>query len=227
MGMRGQATVEHLALVALVALLLVGAAPYVPGLAAALQARFGGGDAPPPAQRELALAAAALRGEAAAPPVEDAAVLLGDVLGPAAAARALDQLAARLAREQVGADPGSPERLRAGPVAGRVVTAAQAAWLQELLSRGRRDRERQNAALTLLAAATTPLGPEVSIPAAAAVAAYAGDSPGRALPPGSRTGDAVLCVPVDTPAGPRLAHTVLREGRVVWRKVERGARCGD
>jgi len=114
---------------AAVAALLIGVAPRVPGVAAALAGRFGGAESgPPPAARELALAAAALRGDAAAPTVEDAAVLLGDVLGPAAAAVELDRLAAAtLGPAQVGGDPLSLERPRDGRTVAHVVTAAEEA----------------------------------------------------------------------------------------------------
>src|SRR5262245_60907860 len=118
MRSRGQATVEVLALLVVVAVVLVAVAPHLSGLAAVLAERLGGG-APPrsAAGRTLVLAGAALRGEPAAPTVEDAAVLLGDELGPDAAGRVLDALAAReLAPLQVGADPASPERLRAGAI---------------------------------------------------------------------------------------------------------------
>src|SRR5262245_26925704 len=125
MPSRGQATVELLALLLVAAVLTLALAPRLGGLASVLAARLGGGPAAPaPASGELALAAAALRGEPAAPTVDDAAVLLGDALGPDAAGRALDALAAReLAPLQVGADPRAPERLRAGTVVAHVVTA--------------------------------------------------------------------------------------------------------
>ena len=127
MESRGQATVELLALLVVMAVILVAVAPRLGGLAATLAAHLDGG---PPARtasdRALALAAAALRGEPTAPTVEDAAVLLGDELGPDAAARALDAMAAReLAPLQIGADPGSPEQARPGPVLAHVVTARE------------------------------------------------------------------------------------------------------
>ncbi|MDX6378293.1 MAG: hypothetical protein QOE98_2596 [Gaiellaceae bacterium] len=209
---------------AAVAALTIGVAPHVPGAVSAIAGRLGGTADRPVAGRELALAAAALRGEAAAPTVEDAAVLLGDLLGPAAAGRALDELAATtLGPAQVGSDPLSRERPRAGRISGHVVTAAEEAFYRPVLVLRRRNASEQRAAMTLLTTAVAAVLPELA-PLGFAVALTGGDDDG-ALPPATRTGDAVLCVPVDTAAGAALVLAVVRDGRLLQRKVVRRARC--
>jgi hypothetical protein len=224
-GSRGQATVEHLALLTAVAALLIGVAPHVPGAASAIAGRLTGApDAPPPAGRELALAVAALRGEAAAPTVEDAAVLLGDALGPAAAGKALDRLAAgTLGRAQVGADPLSLEVLRAGRITGHVVTSAEEATYRPILVRLRRSDSVDHAALSLATAAAMVAVPELALMGAAVT--LTGEDGVGALPPGTRAGDALLCVPIDTRGGAALVLAVVRDGHLVQRKVVRRAQC--
>jgi hypothetical protein len=226
MPSRGQATVELVALLVVAAALTLALAPRVGGLATVLAAHLGGGPAAPAlASRELALAAAALRGEPAAPTVDDAAVLLGDVLGPAAAGRALDALAAReLAPLQVGADPRTPARQRPGTVVAHVVTAGEEASYAPYLRDVRRANGRTRAALSLLSAAAAVAGPEAAIAVGGAAALLApGDV--RALPAGTRAGDVILCVPVATPRGDAVLATVLRDGRPLRRELERRARC--
>jgi hypothetical protein len=224
-GSRGQATVEHLALMAAVAALLIGVAPHVPAAASTIAGRLGGSaEAPQSAARELGLAAAALRGEAAAPTVEDAAVLLGDVLGPAPAGAALDHLAAAtLGPAQVGTDPRSRERLRGGRIVAHVVTAGEEAFYRPLLVRLRRGASSDQAALSLLTAAAAVAAPELALLGIAVT--LTGQDAGRALPPATRAGDAVLCVPVDTAQGGALVLAVVRDGHVVQRKVVRRAAC--
>ena len=46
-----------------------------------------------------------------------------------------------------------------------------------------------------------------------------------ALPPGTRAGDVLLCVPVDAAQGASLVLAVLRDGRLLQRKVVRRAQC--
>jgi hypothetical protein len=210
---------------AAVAALLIGVVPHVPAIASAIAGHLGGHDsAPPPAARELALAAAALRGEAAAPTVEDAAVLLGDVLGPAAAAAQLDRLAAAtLGPAQVGNDPRSLERSRNGPIVAHVVTAAEEALYRPILVRLRRSASSDQAALTLFTAAASMVAPELALLGVAVT--LTGQDAGNALPPATRAGDAVLCVPVDTARGAALVLAVVRDGHLVQRKVVRRAQC--
>lgn len=208
------------------ALLLLGLAPRLGAVAGAVAARLDGG---PPAgvgdDRTLALAAAALRGEPAAPTVEDAAVLLGDEVGPGDAARALDALAAReLAPAQIAADPGSRERARPGPVVAHVVTAREERAYAPVLRRIRRSHERTGAALSLLTAAAALAGPEAALAMGAAAAVATPEAP-RALPAATRAGDVILCVPVATPRGDAVLRTVLRDGRPLTRTLDRRARC--
>jgi hypothetical protein len=226
MRSRGQATVELLGLLVVVAVLLLALAPGLGGVAGLIVDRLDGGARPAPsAARELALAAAALRGEPAAPTVEDAAVLLGDVLGRDAAARALDALAAgALARAQVGADPRSRERLRPGTVVAHVVTVREEAAYRPFLQQLRRSRGQARAVLSLAAAAAGLAGPEAGI-AASAAAALLAPADERALPAGTRAGDVILCIPVTTPRGDAVVRTVLRAGRPLQRKVVRRAAC--
>src|SRR4051812_15797151 len=226
MRSRGQATVELLGLLVAVSVLLLALAPGLGGVAGLIADRLDGGARPAPsASRELALAAAALRGEPAAPTVEDAAVLLGDVLGRDAAARALDAVAAHaLAPAQVGADPHSSERLRPGAVVAHVVTAREEATYRPFLRQMRRSRGQAGAALSLTAAAAALAGPEAAI-AVGGAAALLAPADERALPAGTRAGDAILCIPVTTPAGDALVLTVLRAGRPLQRKVVRRAAC--
>ncbi len=209
---------------AAVAALLIGVAPHVPGAAAAIAARLGGSTAAetaPSAARELALAAAALRGEAAAPTVEDAAVLLGDVLGPVAAGRALDELAvATLGPAQVGADPFFPDTARAGRSTGHVVTAAEEAASRAIVVRARRSSSLRQSVMSLLAGATAVAFPEIAL-----ATTLVGEDHDGALPPGTRTGDVLLCVPVDAAHGASLVLAVLRDGRLLQRKVVRRAQC--
>src|SRR5262249_59119412 len=107
---------------------------------------------------------AARRGEPAGPTIEDGAVRLGDEVGPDAAGRAIDALAAReIAPLQVGADPGSPERLRAGAIVAHVVTAGEEAAYLPVLRRVRRADARTGAALSLLTAAAAVAGPPGAI----------------------------------------------------------------
>ena len=210
---------------AAVAALLIGVAPHAPGAAAAIAARLGGfagaEPGPPPAKRELALAVAALRGEAAAPTIEDAAVLLGDVLGPVAAGRALDDLAAAsLGPAQVGGDPFLPDTARAGRITGHVVTAAEEAASREIVIRARRSSSVQQAAMSLLAGVSAVAFPEIAL-----ATTLVGEDHDGALPPGTRTGDVLLCVPVDAAEGASLVLAVLRDGRLLQRKVVRRAQC--
>ncbi len=225
MGSRGQATVEHVALLAVVTALLVGVAPRVPGVASAIADRVAGrADASPPTARELALAVAALRGEAAAPTVEDAAVLLGDVVGTAAAGVALDRLAAdTLGGAQVGTDPLSHERLRDGRIVAHVVTVAEEARYRPLLVRARRSASSSRAAMSLLTAAASVAVPELALLGIAVTLTGADDT--GALPPATRAGDAVLCIPVDTARGAALVLAVVRGGHLLQRKVVRRAAC--
>src|SRR4051812_46861999 len=135
---------------AAVAALLIGVGPHVPGAVAAIAGRLGGSAgtdaAPPAAARELALAAAALRSATDAPTVEDAAVLLGDRLGPVAAGHALDDLAATiLGPAQVGADPFFPDTARGGRSTGHVVTASEEVASRAIVVRARRSSAVQQA----------------------------------------------------------------------------------
>jgi hypothetical protein len=226
MPSRGQATVELVALLLVAAALTLALAPRLGGPASVVAARLAGAPSPQAsAARELALAAAALRGEPAAPTVEDAAVLLGDVLGSDAAGRALDALASReLAPLQVGTDPRAPERPRPGPIVAHVVTAREEASYAPYLRQIRRANGRTRAALSLLSAAAAVAGPEAAIAVGGAAALLApGDV--RALPAGTRTGDVILCIPVATRRGDAVLATVLRDGRPLRRTVERRARC--
>ena len=211
---------------AAVAALLIGVAPHVPGAAGAIAERLGGPaqPSPPPAARELALAAAALRGDDGAPTVEDAAVLLGDLLGPLAAGRALDALAAgALGPAQVGTDPFSRENPRAGRITGHVVTAAEEAFYRPILVLRRRNASEQRAAMSLLTTAVSVAVPELVLLGVALT--LTGGTDDGALPPATRTGDAVLCVPVDTAGGAALVLAVVRDGRLLQRKVVRRAQC--
>jgi hypothetical protein len=209
---------------AAVAALLIGAAPHAPGAAAAIAARLGGApaaEATPPAARELALAVAALRGEPAAPTVEDAVVLLGDVLGPADAGRVLDQLAAAtLGPTQVGGDPFFPDTARPGRSTGHVVTAAEEATSRALVARARRTSSVQQAVMSLLAGASAAAFPEIAL-----ATTLVGEDHDGALPPGTRAGDVLLCVPVDAAQGASLVLAVRRDGRLLQRKVVHRARC--
>ena len=227
MEARGQATVELLALLVVVAVVLMAVAPRLGGLAGTVAARLDGG--PPPragSDRALALAAAALRGEPAAPTVEDAAVLLGDEIGPDAAARALDALAAReLAPLQIGAGPAAPERSRPGAVVAHVVTAREERGYAPVLRLIRRSHAQTGAALSLLTAAAALAGPEAAL-AMGGAAALATPGATRALPAGTRAGDVILCLPVTTTRGDAVVLTVLRAGRPLQRRLERRADCG-
>lgn len=210
---------------AAVAALLIGVAPHLPGAATAIAARVGGPAAaepsPPPAERERALAVAALRGETAAPTIEDAAVLLGDVLGPTEAGVVLDELAAAtLGPAQVGGDPFFPDTARAGRSTGHVVTAAEETASRALVIRARRSSSVQQAVMSLLAGATSAAFPEIAL-----ATTLVGEDHDGALPPGTRAGDVLLCVPVDAAQGASLIMAVLRDGRLLQRKVVRRAQC--
>ena len=170
---------------AAVAALLIGVVPHVPGIASAIAGRLGSRDsAPPAAARELALAAAALRGEAAAPTVEDAAVLSA-TCWPAAAAVELDRLAAAtLGPRRSGSDPRSRERRRDARIVAHVVTAAEEALYRPILVRLRRSASSDQAALAVLTAAASWSAPELALLGVAVT--LTGQDAGNALPPATR-----------------------------------------
>ena len=76
--------------------------------------------------------------------------------------------------------------------------------------------------MSLLTAAVSVAVPEFAL---LGVAITLTDDDDGAFPPATRTGDVVLCVPVDTPQGAALVLAVLRDGRLLQRKVVRRAQC--
>ena len=151
-------------------------------------------------------------------------MLLGDVLGPGAAAVELDRLAAvTLGPAQAGSDPFSRERLRDARIVAHVVTVAEEALYRPILVRLRRSASSDQAAISVLTAAASMVAPELALLGVAVT--LTGQDSTRALPPGTRAGDAVLCVPVETERGAALVLAVVRDGHLLQRKVVRRAQC--
>jgi len=87
----------------------------------------------------------------------------------------------------------------------------------------RRGASSDQAAFSLLTAAASLAVPELALLGIAVT--LTGQDSSSALPAATRAGDAVLCVPVGTARGDALVLAVVRDGRLLERKVVRRARC--
>ena len=76
----------------------------------------------------------------------------------------------------------------------------------------------------MLAAAASMVAPELAL-LGVAVTLIGQELHDGALPPGTRAGDALLCVPVETDRGAALVLAVVRDGHLLQRKVVRRAQC--
>ena len=136
----------------------------------------------------------------------------------------LDELAGVDARPRAGRHRPAlrSSGARAGRVGAHVVTAAEEARYEPILVPRRRNAAQQRAAMSLLAAAVSVAMPELAL---LGLAITLTDDDDGAMPPATRAGDAVLCVPVETPKGAALVLAVVRDGRLLQRKVVRRAQC--
>jgi hypothetical protein len=164
--------------------------------------------------------------------VADVAALLDAGMERQAATTMLTALArARLApRVVLAAQPGRA-RPRPGTVAVRIVSAADEARLTPLVRRAaERAADRHLAAQLVAIGLGLALGPEAGL--AGDLATLAVPGPGRALPPGTRAGDVLLCIPVwwlppgrITRERAGLLRAAVRAGRLVAWRVAGAARC--
>jgi hypothetical protein len=211
-GSHGQATAEYLGAIAAIALgaLAVGAILAASGTGAAvvhaLVAAVGGpADAAPRPRRfeqttavTQALVLAALESGSGFE-LRDARLLLAEELGADAGRRELERVAYDRLRSR--AESANEHYLMEVRPDGRgtvhVVTAGEERQARAELARRARESARAALALDLTLAAVSALVPETwpAIATAAGASAAAAGEPGRRLPPGTREGDAVLCVP--------------------------------
>ena len=234
----GQATVESLALLALIVALGIALGPALrdgpaAAVVSALRAALGGDHRPPmgfdalsPAVRELAYAA--IDGGPDAPTIHDALDLLGRRLLPTEARAALARIAyARLGPMLVRTTPPYPEKPRGGGTVHFIGASTERA-LVPLLTDRRRSEAESDAVLNATAITVgLVVGPEGGLVAdVIAATIQSGDRLGQGLPGGTRESDVVICQPVTVMSYPQVVIGIFRNGELIAREVKGDASCG-